>query len=65
MEIIIVRPALVFGGPSSMFGLWFNPLVKGRSEGTAIQVEARPKALIATVHKEDLAEAYRLVVEKV
>jgi len=68
LETLIIRPGVVFGGSSTIYQTWFGALFeakkKSSSGGSAVEIIGKKDALIATVHKEDLAQAYRLLVEK-
>jgi nucleoside-diphosphate-sugar epimerase len=74
LDVVIIRPGDVFGGVSPDFSMWFDPLIKAIAtksqesapEATSMQVLIMGKrdALLATVHRDDLAEAYRLIIEK-
>jgi nucleoside-diphosphate-sugar epimerase len=73
LEALIIRPGIVFGGPSTVYQSWFGPLFDAKARESKsgargddkIEIVGRKDALIPTVHKEDLANAYRLLVEKV
>jgi nucleoside-diphosphate-sugar epimerase len=65
IDAIIIRPGMVFGGASTIYTTWFTALVDAKKNGGVAQVPGKKDALIPTVHKDDLAEAYRLIVEKV
>lgn len=65
LDPIVVRPGVVFGGASTILSIWLNSLVEAKKNGNNASVVAKKDALIPTVHKNDLAEAYRLIVEKV
>ena len=66
LEPIIIRPGSVFGGASPDLSVWFQPLLGAIGNGqNEFEIMERKNAFIATVHKDDLAEAYRLIIEKV
>lgn len=65
IDPIIVRPGLVFGGASTIFSFWFGALLEAKAKGVEAVIPAKKDALVGPVHKEDLADAYRLIVEKV
>lgn len=65
LDPIVVRPGVVFGGASTILSNWLSSLVEAKKNGNNATVIAKKDALIPTVHKNDLAEAYRLIVEKV
>lgn len=58
----VVRPSLIYGAPGhSLVGMVFFP---GAKNGTIV-VPGVEDARVATIHREDLGEAFRLVGEKV
>lgn len=65
LDPIVIRPGLVFGGASTVLSFWFSALLEGKKNQKVAEVVAKKEALIPTVHKDDLGEAYRLIVEKV
>jgi len=71
LEPLVIRPGVVFGGASTVYSTWFNPLLEAHKSGsktgeekTKIKIPGKKDTLVATVHKEDLAQAYKLLVEK-
>lgn len=56
----VVRPAMLYGTSGSLFGMLLFPTAKGGH----IVWNGTPDTRMATIHQEDLAEAFRLVVEK-
>ncbi len=66
VDILILRPVLLYGGSASLFDLWFKPLAQAaKSQSPTLSLGANPLSLVGLVHKEDLAEAVKLFVEKV
>lgn len=57
----VVRPSLLYGGSGSLIGM---TVFKGAKEGK-ITWYGSQESRLATIHKEDLGEAFRLVAEKV
>jgi len=65
LEVFVVRPGAVFGGASPLFRSILDPLIHAeRTDDTPIQVKGKKDALVPAVHREDLAQAFRLLVEK-
>jgi len=56
---IVISPGLVYGKAGSLFGMWFGAALKGNLE-VPMKLENRN----ATVHVDDLAEAYVRAVER-
>ncbi|KAI9890467.1 MAG: hypothetical protein M1814_003951 [Vezdaea aestivalis] len=60
----IVRPALMYGGTQSAWGMYFGPILGGLGSPT-VSLPANPEAMIALVHVEDCAAGVINVVEHI
>jgi nucleoside-diphosphate-sugar epimerase len=66
MDVLILRPGLVFGGSGSLFGyLWGIIVDTMKRNATTVKIPGTRDIMLGLVHKEDAAEAFRLFVEKV
>ncbi|KAJ6261455.1 hypothetical protein Dda_4125 [Drechslerella dactyloides] len=67
IDVLIVRPGMVFGGHGSLFGVFWKPLVealKANKTSEPVTLVGRPNATMTLVHKDDAAEAILNAVEK-
>jgi len=70
LDVVILRPAVLFGGSGSLVGMWWGPIVgaaaKKHSNSNAVaEVHGKPDLWLSFVHKDDLAQAAVSSVEKV
>lgn len=66
LDVAILRPAMMYGGLSSIWGLLFGPILAaaGAKEDKAT-VQADPACITALAHVDDVALAYMKAAEKV
>ncbi|KAF3927694.1 hypothetical protein ABW21_db0204147 [Orbilia brochopaga] len=67
LDVMIIRPGMVFGGSGSLFAIWWKPLVealKANKTSEPVTLVGNANATIALVHKDDNAEAVLNAVEK-
>ncbi|KAK6354697.1 hypothetical protein TWF696_003836 [Orbilia brochopaga] len=67
LDVIVLRPGMVFGGSGSLFAIWWKPLVealKANKTSEPVTIVGNPNAVLALVHKDDNAEAVLNAVEK-
>lgn len=66
LDSVIVRPALLYGGPSSLWSLWFDPILQevSKSNNSDVHLLADANARPGLVHVDDVVSAIHLVVAK-
>lgn len=66
LDTLVVRPSLVYGGSSAIWGLWFGPLAAAAAEKRdSVALAADADAVPSLVHVEDAALALHCAVERV
>lgn len=65
LDSVIVRPALLYGGQSSLWSLWLSPIHKAATAGAKeVNIAAKPDARPGLIHVDDVVSAIHLVVSK-
>ncbi len=69
LESVVVRPALLYGGSSSLWSLWslwLSPIAKAASEGSSsgVHILADAAAQPGLIHVDDVVSAIHLTVGK-
>lgn len=66
LESVVVRPALLYGGSSSLWSLWLSPIAKAGSEGSSsgVHILADAAAQPGLIHVDDVVSAIHLTVAK-
>ena len=65
LDVAVVRPAEVYGGPSATFAPIFQPLVDAKKAGgeATVKVPLTPGASLAVVHVDDVVDGLHRVVD--
>jgi nucleoside-diphosphate-sugar epimerase len=65
LDVVIVRPAMVYGGPGAIWNGFFGRLLEGASAGAAtVEVPAEPDSRPALIHVDDVARGLHAAVDK-
>jgi nucleoside-diphosphate-sugar epimerase len=65
LDVVVVRPAVVYGGNNWIFSLYFNPLKEAaQSNSTSASIPADPESQIGLVHVDDVATGIHLLADK-
>jgi nucleoside-diphosphate-sugar epimerase len=65
LDVMIVRPAVVYGRDNPLWAFLFQPLLTAALEGTeAVSVKADPDAMIPLVHLDDAVSGLHQAVER-
>lgn len=65
LDSVILRPALLYGGPSTLWSLWFSPIVEASSQAAnKVNVLADASGQPGLIHVDDVVSSIHLVVAK-
>lgn len=65
LDVVIMRPALVYGGAGSIWTILFQPLLEAtKVEADTVSVKAEPDSMPGLIHVDDVASAFQAAVEK-
>jgi nucleoside-diphosphate-sugar epimerase len=66
LDVVVMRPALVYGGPSKLFSLWFEPILEAVNTGSKgdVTLLADASAQPGLIHVDDAVSAIHLTVAK-
>ena len=66
LDVAVLRPALMYGGTSSIWGIAFGPIFgAAMQKQDTVKVQAEPDCMAALAHVDDVAVGYVKAVEKV
>ncbi|KAG8877390.1 hypothetical protein FRB98_006733 [Tulasnella sp. 332] len=65
LDVVIVRPSILYGGNGTICSLWLDPIYKAAKENASnVSIVGTPTTSITFVHKDDLADLFVKVVER-
>jgi nucleoside-diphosphate-sugar epimerase len=66
LDSVIIRPALLYGGPSTLWSLWFGPVQQAIDNGSKgdVTILADASAQPGLIHVDDVVSAIHLTVSK-
>ncbi|KAG0354222.1 hypothetical protein BC939DRAFT_391364 [Gamsiella multidivaricata] len=64
LNAAVIRPAMVYGGTSDIWGLYFAQIYQSIQNNTPISLQADPTAALSLIHVDDTASAFVAAVEK-
>jgi nucleoside-diphosphate-sugar epimerase len=66
IDVVIIRPALLYGGNGTIWNIFLDPIFNATKTGAkTVEAFGTPTTPITLVHKDDLADVYVRVVERV
>jgi nucleoside-diphosphate-sugar epimerase len=65
LDVVVMRPALVYGGASSIWTGLFSPLLEAAKAGAStVSVKAEPNSMPSLIHVDDVASGLHAAVDK-
>jgi nucleoside-diphosphate-sugar epimerase len=65
LDVLVVRPALLYGGASAIWSIFLGPILAGIKEGkTAVEIAADPASVPGLIHLTDTVSGFVAAVEK-